>query len=226
MRYISSCIVLAMVLFCGCMGSSGPLLTKQGVKSDYTVMSSPVGLNIDVAIDYDADGDEIEKIKKGIQRFSMLLWNNTYGNMYVNTAHLTDKKQNGYVNLRKMAQRQGGHARFGGVFTVNTALLNIGRNMNRPEVGLRVFAAGLLHEFNHSMFHLPDEYPYAKKDKDIVPKKNCVMDPRSRTTVLCEDCQGRLLKRFKNWKFPQAKQREKWTSSNKVPDVKFVVTNN
>ncbi|MBI5778418.1 MAG: hypothetical protein HZA49_03060 [Planctomycetes bacterium] len=97
-------------------------------------------------------------------------------------------------------------------------LLDIG---GRPDIGVRVFGAGILHEFNHSMFHLPDEYPY--KSRSDKPLKKCVMDPRSRVTSLCADCENLILKRFAAFKFPAENERAGWADAHPAPEICFVI---
>lgn len=195
----------------------GFILDEKGVSNDYTQITPPVGLCLTAALNYQPTAEEMDKIKQSFQRFSLLVWNDTWGNMYIKKAVFKTNGTPGYISLEKLAREQGGHAYFGGVFTVSTNLLNI----SNPEMGKRIMAAGILHEFGHSMFHLPDEYPY--KGQPDMPVRKCVMDPRSHSTVLCADCEQRILARFKNFHFPAEEQRKDWDKAHPVPETYFVV---
>ncbi|MBI4835151.1 MAG: hypothetical protein HY811_10125 [Planctomycetes bacterium] len=195
-------------------------LDENGVPKIFYSQAAPVGLCMNAAIKYDATPEDIDKLKKGLQRFSQLIWNDTYGNMFIKKVILLNNGDKAYLTLEKMAQNQGGHAYFGGLITVGVNLLDIGGDKS-PDIGLRVFGAGILHEFNHSMFHLPDEYPY--KGQPDKPVKKCVMDPRSRITPLCADCEVLILKRFPSFKFPAEAERAAWPKANPVPEIYFVI---
>ena len=198
---------------------NGFTLNEKGVPMDFASQAAPIGLCMTVAINYQAMPEDIGKIKAGFARFSELVWHNTWGNMYIKKAVLINSSDKGYITLAKLAKEQGGHAYFGGLITVGVNLLDIGGG--KSDIGVRVFGAGILHEFNHSMFHLPDEYPYkGKLDK---PLKKCVMDPRSRLTKLCPDCEGLILKRFASFKFPDETVRAEWSNTHPVPEIYFLV---
>ncbi|MFA5794152.1 MAG: hypothetical protein WC980_03690 [Candidatus Brocadiia bacterium] len=196
---------------------NGFILDENGVSSDYTQITPPVGLCLTAALNYQPMDEEIDKVKQSFHRFSLLVWNDTWGNMYIKKAVFKTNATHGYISLEKLERGQGGHAYFGGVFTVSTNLLDIGN----PEMGKRILAAGILHEFGHSMFHLPDEYPY--KGQPDMPVRKCVMDPRSHYTGLCIDCEQRILARFKNFSFPAEEQKNDWDKSHPAPETYFVV---
>ncbi|HLD36576.1 MAG TPA: hypothetical protein VJC37_07620 [Planctomycetota bacterium] len=198
---------------------NGFVLNEKGVPMDFASQPAPVGLCMTVAINYQAAPEDINKIKAGFARFSELIWHNTWGNMYIKQSVLINNSGTGYITLAKLAPEQGGHAYFGGLITVGVNLLDIGGG--KSDIGVRVFGAGLLHEFNHSMFQLPDEYPY--KGKPDKPLKKCVMDPRNRLTTLCPDCENLILKRFTSFKFPGDPERADWGKSHLVPEIYFLV---
>jgi hypothetical protein len=197
---------------------NGFALNEKGVPMDFVSQPAPIGLCMTVAIKYQAGSEDIDKIKKGFLRFSELIWHNTWGNMHIKKVVLANNGDNGYISLAKLDQEQGGHAYFGGLITVSSNLLNIG---GKSDVGVRVFGAGILHEFNHSMFRLPDEYPY--KGQPDKPMKKCVMDPRSRVTELCADCDNLILSRFTGFKFPSESERTDWDRLHPAPEIYFVI---
>jgi hypothetical protein len=199
---------------------NGFALDDKGIPKNFYSQAAPIGLCMTAAIKYNATPENIDKLKKGLQRFSQLIWNNTYGNMFIKKVILLNKSDKAYLALEKMAQSEGGYAYFGGLITVGVNLLDIGGD-KATEIGLKVFGAGILHEFNHSMFYLPDEYPY--KGQTDKPVKKCVMDPRSRVTPLCADCEALILKRFPAFKFPAKGERADWLKTNPVPETYFVV---
>jgi hypothetical protein len=203
---------------------NGFILDEKGVPNDFASQPAPIGLCMTVAVKYNATAEDIEKIKKGFARFSELIWQNTIGNMFIKKMMLLNNGDKGYATLAKLAPEQGGLAYFGGLITVGVNLLDIGAG--KTDVGVRVFGAGILHEFNHSMFYLPDEYPY--KGQPDKPLKKCVMDPRSRVTTLCPECQALILARFTGFKFPPGSEHADWAKSHPVPEIYFLVrrTNN
>ena len=198
---------------------NGFALDEKGVPGDFASQAAPIGLCMTVAIKYQAGPEDIDKIKKGFTRFSELIWNDTWGNMYIKKAALVNNGDKGYISLAKLAREQGGHAYFGGLITVGVNLLDIGGG--KSDIGVRVFGAGILHEFNHSMFRLPDEYPY--KGQPDKPMKKCVMDPRSRVTTLCPDCQKLILAHFTGFKFPTGSEPVDWAKAHPAPDIYFVI---
>lgn len=200
---------------------NGFRLDEKGVPADFHSQPAPIGLCMTVALKYGASEADIDKIKKGFHRFSELIWRNTFGNMHIKKVVLINNNAGpGYITLARLKKEEGGHAWFGGVITVGVNLLDIGGDKN-PDIGLRVFGAGILHEFNHSMFRLPDEYPYqGQPDK---PVKQCVMDPRSRQTGLCAECEAIILKKFTGFRFPPESERAGWSESRPVPEIYFMV---
>lgn len=198
---------------------NGFALNEKGVPVDFASQAAPIGLCMTVAIKYNATPEDIGKIKAGFNRFSELIWQDTWGNMYIKKAVLVNNGDKEYISLAKLAPEQGGHAYFGGLITVGVNLLDIGGG--KSDVGVRIFGAGILHEFNHSMFRLPDEYPYqGQPDK---PVKKCVMDPRSRVTTLCPDCQNLILARFTGFKFPPESEQADWPKTHPVPGIYFAI---
>ena len=199
---------------------NGFTLNEKGVPVDFASQAAPIGLCMTVAVKYNATPEDLAKIKAGFTRFSELIWQDTWGNMYIKKAVLVNNGDKEYISLAKLAPEQGGHAYFGGLITVGVNLLDIGGG--KSDIGVRVFGAGILHEFNHSMFRLPDEYPY--KGQPDMPLKKCVMDPRSRVTTLCPDCQNLILAQFTGFKFPAAgEQQADWAKAHPVPSIYFVV---
>ncbi|MBI4712561.1 MAG: hypothetical protein HY762_04575 [Planctomycetes bacterium] len=183
-------------------------LDAKGVHQDYTAMNPPVGLNLTAAIPLLRDAETIDKIKQSLEQFAGLLWADTFGQLYIKQVILRNNSQDGYIHFEKL-EKLGGHARFGGPFTVNTNLLDLDQKTGRKGVGVKVLAAGIMHEFGHSMLLLKDEYGTTRE---------CIMHPQSRTSHFCESCEKELLDRFKNWKFPVGDERAKWVNQNKVPE--------
>jgi hypothetical protein len=236
-------------------GQKELILNENGVKDDYTKLSPPVGLVMKVAIDYEPPADEMNKIKKALERVSLLIWQETWGNMYLAKAIIHKNTRDGYITLQKSPRdRPDTSGWFDGAFTVSTNLLNIAPA--KPEVGIRVMAAGLLHEFNHSMFHLPNEHPANPSDSESsrrkrdspdwaagqgclpsggrtcknrqgeeMPKKKCIMDQRSRMTELCPDCENLIARRFTKWGFPVLEESTEWASKHPVPASEIVIVN-
>jgi hypothetical protein len=199
---------------------SGFLLDEKGVPRNFAGQPAPIGLCMTVAIKYQAAPEDIAKIKNGFNRFSELIWNNTWGNMYIKKVTLKNNGDKGYITLAKLKKEEGGHAYFGGLITVGVNLLDIGGEKN-PDIGVRIFGAGILHEFNHSMFYLPDEYPY--KGQPDKPVKQCVMDPRSRVTGICADCEQIILKRFNSFRFPAGVDAADWQKAHPAPAIYFTI---
>lgn len=187
---------------------AGFWLDAKGVHQDYTAMNSSVGLNLTAAIGYEADAESIDKIKQSLEQFASLLWADTFGQLYIKQVILRNNSQDGYIHFEKL-EKLGGHARFGGPFTVNTNLLDLDQKTGRKGVGVKVLAAGIMHEFGHSMLLLKDEYGSTRE---------CIMHPQSRTSHFCESCEKELLTRFKNWKFPVGNERAKWANQSKMPE--------
>lgn len=197
----------------------GLLLDERGVPKNIYAQPSPVGLCMTVPMKYKATNEDIQKVEKGFERFNDLVWHNTWGNMYVKKVILLDNSDKGYITLEKLSDKKGGHAYFGGILTVGVNLLDIGGD--NKDIGVRVFGAGLLHEFNHSMFYFPDEYPY--EGQPDMPIKKCVMDPRSRVTTLCPDCEKLSLQKFASFKFPAEAERAEWDKTHPAPGIMFLI---
>lgn len=208
------CLVLSIivVLLSACQStqvSSAPAveLTAQGVPGDVTAIAAPVGLNLTAAVGYEADAETLAKIRDSIDAFSVLLWEKTCGNMYVKSVQLKNNSQDGYMHFEKL-EKLGGHAQFGGPFTVNTNLLDLDVKSGKPGVGVRVLAAGIMHEFGHSMLRLQDEYGTTRE---------CIMHPQSRTKDFCQACKEELLNRFKLWRFPAEPEKADWLKTHPCP---------
>ena len=180
---------------------------SDGIKTDYTVIQPSVGLALTAAIAYEADKETIQKIEDSLEAFSQLLWQDTFGQMYIKTVVLRNNSQNGYIHFEKLTEL-GGHAIFGGPFTVNTNLLDLDKKIGKPGVGVKVLAAGIMHEFGHSMFYLKDEYGTTRQ---------CIMHPQSRTTTFCISCEKELLERYNKWKFPPEAARAGWPAAHPKP---------
>ncbi|MFA5794099.1 MAG: hypothetical protein WC980_03420 [Candidatus Brocadiia bacterium] len=212
-------IIAAVVLLGGCSGGAAQvdkpivapvvidILDAQGVHADYTQMASPVGLTMTGAVGYQADSETLTKINESMTQFSKLLWQATCGNIKLDVVWLRNNSQDGYIHFEKL-EKLGGHAQFGGPFTVNTNLLDIDKKMGKPGMGVKVLAAGIFHEFGHSMLRLQDEY-----NTDRV----CIMHPQSRTVTFCVSCQKELLERFPLWRFPPESERAGWDEQHPVP---------
>lgn len=168
--------------------SKDAMLDEKGLRQKYTQLKPPVALSMKMAIDYEADKETVAQLKQSIEFFAMLLWNNTAGNMYLQKTVLINKGKNGYVVFSRLPAGSGGHTNYDQAMVVSSNLLTIGP----PGMGYTIAGAGILHEFGHSMFYLPDEY---KQE----PIKECVMDPRSRKVDFCQDCKDKIAERFKKW---------------------------
>jgi DNA-directed RNA polymerase subunit RPC12/RpoP len=168
--------------------SKDTMLDEKGLKQKYTQLNPPVALSMRMVIDYEADKETIAQLKQSIEFFATILWNNTGGNMYLQKAVLANKAKTGYVVFSRLPSGEGGHTNHDQAMVVSSNLLTVGP----PGMGYSIVGAGILHEFGHSMFYLPDEY---KKE----PVKECVMDPRSRKFDLCQDCKDLIAERFKQW---------------------------
>jgi len=199
------------------VGAGGTaFLDEAGVPQGVTEIAGPIGLSMSAGLRYQPSPEELAKIEKAFQRFSTLVWNETWGDMYVKEVLILKAPATGYITLDRLPQKEGGYAYFNGPFVVSTNLLNL----MDPETGIRILAAGMLHEFNHSMFLLPDEYPY--EGEPDLPVKMCVMDPRSRVTGLCPHCQGLILDRFKKFLFPAGIDPKDWAARNPAPATSFI----
>ena len=208
------CLVLGIIvaLLAGCQSaqiSDTPAveLNAQGVPGDVTAIAPPVGLNLTAAVGYEADAETLTKIKDSIDAFSTLLWEKTYGNVYVKSVQLKNNSQDGYIHFENL-EKLGGHAQFGGPFTVNTNLLDLDIKSGKPGVGVRVLAAGILHEFGHSMLRLQDEYGTTRE---------CIMHPQSRTKDFCPACKEELQNRFKLWRLPAESEKADWLKTHPCP---------
>ena len=141
-----------------------------------------------MTVDYGADKETLNQLKQSIELFASLLWNNTGGNMHLKKVVLLNNSKRGYVVFSRLPSGEGGHTNYDQPIVVSSNLLTVGP----PGMGYSIVGAGLLHEFGHSMFYLPDEY-------NQMPVKDCVMDPRSRKFDFCPDCKNKIAERFKKW---------------------------
>ena len=213
------CVVMILFVSCqsgktpGAVGTDGSLLGPEGIKEDYKNMVPPVGVSLIAGVGYKADQETLDKIKQSLERFAQLLCSDTYGNMYLKKAIVRNNSKESYIHFEKLA-KLGGHARFGGTFTVNTNLLDLDKRTGQAGMGIRVLGAGIMHEFGHSMLLLKDEYG---------TKRKCVMHPQSRTTTFCPSCHEELLSRFTNWKFPVQAKRADWLKKNNVPEPVIII---
>ncbi len=194
------------------------LLDENGVPPGIVELAGPIGLTLTVALKHDSTPDEQSRIKLALERFSTLLWNGTFGNMYVKKAVLRGNSEKGFLILDRLPPQEGGYAYYDKPFVVSVGLLDLGGPAN-PDIGVRVLASGILHEFGHSMLHLPDEYPY-EGEADL-PLTACVMDRRSRKNNFCGHCEGLLLERFKKFRVPPQSDRADWAAQNPAPAVIF-----
>lgn len=210
---------LSVVLALSAAASPAPARTieldSRGVPSWVVDVEAPIALSIAAAIKEPAGPEELAKIEKAFRRFSALLWKGTWGNMHVERVLLRNGSTDGYVTLEKLPQKEGGYADFGGPFVVSTRLLDL----LDEETGIRILAAGMLHEFSHSFLELHDEYPY--EGEPYRPVTMCVMDPRSRRSTFCPHCQGRILERFTKIRFPADADPESWAAEHPAPETSF-----
>lgn len=212
---------LIIVLFAGCQSKQAvitepahtetvfknDLLDAQGVHLDYARIQPPVKLEMSAAVGYQAEPETMARVEESISQFAQLLWQATYGNMQVANVRLRNNSQDGYIHFEKL-EKLGGHAQFGGPFTVNTNLLDLDKKTGKAGMGVKVLGAGILHEFGHSMLRLKDEYGTTRK---------CIMHPQSRKTYFCASCRQELLERFPGWRFPPETEREKWAEQHPAP---------